>query len=63
MMEIINYSFMYFHKFNLFPIYQNINAGIRASLCTPRLIPQALKLTTMQVFNGSEICGIQINDF
>jgi hypothetical protein len=32
-----------------------INVGIRASLCAPRLISRALKLTTMQASNNYHI--------
>jgi hypothetical protein len=45
-----NYSLFFFLDRD--SSYHLINIGVRASLCGPRLIPWALKLTIMQVASG-----------
>ena len=39
-----------------------INLSVRTSLCIPRLISQAQKLTIMQIFNGLKVCKTQTGD-
>jgi hypothetical protein len=38
------------------------NVGVRVSLHAPRLIPQALKLTTIKTFNNPEIFETRTHD-
>jgi len=44
-------------------VYFFINIGVWVSLHIPRLIPQTLKLMTIQASSGPEVCGTQISDF
>jgi len=38
------------------------NVDVRTNLRVPRLIPWALKLTTMYASSDSEVCGIQTSN-